>query len=64
MKRRKSYDFTKMLTGTAADGCQRYGLGLSTMKRVAADAGAKIYIGRRLLLDFRKIDAYLEQLSS
>jgi hypothetical protein len=50
-------------SGSLDEACTRYGLGQATMRRVAEDAGAVIRIGRRYLVNFTRVDLYLDSMS-
>lgn len=50
-------------TGKLEQGCMRYGLGKNTMRKVADDAGAVVRIGKCYLINFSKVDAYMDSLS-
>lgn len=47
-------------TGRIQEAMARYCLGRDTTKRIAAEAGAVIKIGKAWLCDFDKMDAYME----
>lgn len=50
-------------TGRINDACARYGVGIGTMRKIAEDAGAVVRIGRTYLINFTKVDAYMDMLS-
>lgn len=50
-------------TGRIEQACARYGLGRNTMRNVAEQAGAVIKIGKCYLIDFQKVDAYMDSLA-
>lgn len=50
-------------TGRIEQACERYGIGKSSMRQVAEDAGAVIRIGKSYLINFTKVDAYMDGLS-
>lgn len=50
-------------TGRLDQACIRYSIGQNTMRQVAEDAGAVIRIGKRYLINFTKVDAYMDGLS-
>lgn len=52
-----------MKTGSLDDGCARYALGRPTMRKVAEDAGAVVRIGRRYLVNFSKVDRYMDSIA-
>lgn len=47
--------------GRLADACKRYSLGENTMRQVARDAGAVVHVGRACLINFSKVDEYIEE---
>lgn len=49
-------------TGRIEQACQRYGVGRNTMRQIAEDANAVIRIGRNYLIDFPKVDEYMNAL--
>ena len=53
----------EMKAGKIDRACQRYNLGRNTMRRMAEEAGAVIRIGRIYLINFSKVDAYLDEIS-
>lgn len=53
----------EMKSGKIDRACQRYDLGRNTMRRIAEEAGAVIRIGRIYLINFSKVDAYLDEIS-
>lgn len=54
----------EMKTAGLEFGCQRYGVGRNTMRKVAEDAEAVIKIGRRWLFNVAKVDEYMDNLSA
>ncbi|MGN0357089.1 MAG: DUF6462 family protein [Blautia sp.] len=52
-----------MRTGKIEQACMRYGLGRNTMRKVADDAQAVIRIGKLYLINFSKVDAYMDSIS-
>ena len=50
-------------TGRIDQACQRYGVGRNTMRQIAENANAVIRIGRNYLIDFPKVDEYMDALS-
>ncbi len=51
-------------TGKLDQACQRYNLGRNYMRQVAEDAGAVIRVGKSLLINFDKVDAYMDAISN
>ena len=52
-----------MRTGRLEQACARYGLGRNTMRKVADDADAVIRIGKCYLINFSKVDDYMDSIS-
>ena len=52
------------LTITIEQAKERYNLGTSTINKIAADANAIIYIGRRKVFLVPKLDRYMEELAN
>lgn len=50
-------------TGRIEQACERYGIGKSSMRQVAEDAGAVIRVGKSYLINFTKVDAYMDSIS-
>lgn len=50
-------------TGRLEQACARYGLGKNTMRKVADEAGAVIKIGKCYLVNYSKIDEYMDAIS-
>lgn len=50
-------------SGRIEQACTRYGLGRNTMRKVAEEAGAEIKVGKCYLINFSKVDAYLDAIS-
>lgn len=51
-------------TGRIEQSCLRYGVGKNTMRKIAEDAQAVIRIGKTYLINYSKVDAYMDSLSS
>lgn len=49
-------------TGGIDEACARYGLGKASMRKVAEDAGAVIRIGKRYLINFARVDRYMDSI--
>lgn len=54
---------TEIRTGKLEQACMRYGLGRNTMRKVADEAGAVVRIGKCYLVNFSKVDAYMDRIS-
>lgn len=50
-------------TGKIEQACMRYGLGKNSMRKVAEEAEAVIRVGRSYLINFSKVDAFMDSLS-
>lgn len=50
-------------TGRLDQACQNYGVGRNTMRQIAKNANAVIRIGRTYLINFSKVDKYMDDLS-
>ena len=48
-------------SGRMPDACKRYGLGRTKMKEVAMAAGAEIKIDGTYLINYSKVDAYMDE---
>jgi len=46
-------------TGRLEEACCRYGIGKTTMRQIAKEAGAVIHIGRIFLVDYSVMDEYM-----
>jgi len=53
----------KQITMTADDFIELIGAGRHTANRIAEQAEAKIYIGRRVLININKVRQYLDGIS-
>lgn len=73
MKRRKGIKFMQKRivkndleinakTGRIEQACARYGVGRSTMRNIAKEAGAEVKIGKCYLINFSKVDAYMDNM--
>lgn len=64
-KRKKNYGGMAIdaVSGGIDEACMRYGLGKTTMRKVAEDANAIIRIDRRLLINYMKVDTYMNAIS-
>ena len=50
-------------TGRIEQACNRYGVGKNTMRMLAKEANAVVRIGRTYLINYAKVDAYVDSLS-
>ena len=50
-------------SGRIEQACARYGVGRSTMRNIAKEAGAEVKIGKCYLINFSKVDDYMDSLS-
>ena len=46
-------------TGRIDQACERYGVGRSTMRRIAEESGAVVRVGRTYLINYSKVDQYI-----
>ena len=58
-----SEELNSARTGGIEDACKRYGLGKTSMRCVAEEAHAVIRIGKRYLINYTKVDRYMDSLS-
>lgn len=63
MRKRIEDNSVEMKAGRINQACLRYNLGRDSMRKVAEDAGAIIRIGNCLLVNFSKVDTYLDSIS-
>ncbi len=54
----------EQFTITIGQAKERYNLGTSTINKIAADANAIVYIGRRKVFLVPKLDRYIEELAN
>ena len=50
-------------TGRIEQACARYGVGRNTMRNIAKEADAEVKIGKCYLINFSKVDDYMDSLS-
>lgn len=50
-------------TGRIEQACERYSIGHNAMRQVAEDARAVVRIGKSYLINFTKVDEYLDSIS-
>lgn len=50
-------------TGRIDQACARYGVGRNTMRQIAEQAGAVVRIGRNYLINFQKVDQFMDSIS-
>lgn len=62
MKKRQESS-TPPKCGRLPEACRRYGIGRTAMRTIAQKAGAEIKVGRSYLINFDKVDAYMDELS-
>lgn len=63
MRKKNLAEIAEARTGGLEEACARYGLGKASMRKVAEDAGAVIRIGKRYLVNFVKVDSYMNSIS-
>lgn len=54
---------TEIKTGRVPEAMKRYGLGRNAVRDAAVAAGAVIKLGRSYLINFDRMDAYMDSLS-
>lgn len=62
MKKIERYE-PEAKTGKLEQACLRYGLGKNSMRRVAEEAAAVIRVGKCYLINYTKVDAYMDSIS-
>ncbi len=50
-------------TGRIEQACARYGVGRNIMRKIAKEADAEVRIGKCYLINFSKVDDYMDSLS-
>ena len=50
-------------TGRIEQACARYSVGRNTMRQIAEQAGAVVRIGHIYLINFQKVDEFMDALS-
>lgn len=64
MRLREERDYNAcQKSGRINQACMRYGVGKTDMRNIAKEAGAEIKIGKCYLINFSKVDAYIDSLS-
>ena len=63
MRNKTHFPDQEVKTGGIDEACTRYCLGKATMRKVAESANAVIRIGKRYLINFEKVDRYLNSIS-
>lgn len=63
MQKRTETDI-EVKCGRINDAMRRYGVGSRAMRQLAKDAHAEIKLGKSYLIDFEKVDKYLDSLSA
>ena len=63
MRSKTTVSDKEIKTGGIDEACTRYGLGRASMRKVAEDANAVIRIGKRYLVNFEKVDLYMNSIS-
>ena len=53
----------QMKSAPIPEACQRYGVGRDTMRKIAEDANAIIRIGKCVLVNYTKVDTYMDAIS-
>lgn len=63
MKRRTDIEAVEQKCGRIDDAMRRYGVGRDTMRQLAKAAAAEIRIGRTYLVNYDRVDKYLDACS-
>lgn len=63
LRKKNVTETAEVKTGGIDEACVRYSLGKASMRKVAEDAGAVIRIGKRYLINFVKVDQYMNSIS-
>lgn len=50
-------------SGRIEQACLRYGVGKNTMRKIAEESGAIIRFGKSYLVNYAKVDAYMDAMS-
>ena len=61
--RKSDLTMPEIRTGRLEQACARYGLGKNSMRAVAEEAKAVIRIGKCYLINFSKVDSYMDNMS-
>lgn len=49
--------------GRIEQACARQGVGRTTMRNIAKEAGAEVKVGKCYLINFSKVDAFIDSIS-
>ena len=49
-------------TGRIDQACARYGIGRNAMRKLAEESGAVVRFGKSYLINFTKVDAYMDSM--
>lgn len=63
MNERKKTESDVVVTGRIEEAMKRYGLGRSSIRTLAKNAKAEIKFGRSYLINFKRVDEYLDSCS-
>lgn len=63
MNKKSNVLATEQKTGKIDQACARYGLGRNTMRKVAEESGAVVRFGKSYLINFTKVDDYMDSIS-
>ena len=63
MRNKDQISGKEIKTGSIEEACARYSLGKASMRKVAEAANAVIRIGKRYLVNFEKVDLYMNSIS-
>ncbi len=62
MRKKEKFE-PELKTGRIEQACARYGLGKNSMRTVAEEAKAVVRIGKCYLINFSKVDKYMDNMS-
>ena len=62
VREEKDYNICQK-SGRINQACMRYGVGKATMRNIAKEAGAEVKVGKCYLINFSKVDAFIDSLS-
>ena len=63
MKKRTDIEAVEQKYGRIEEAMKRYGLGRSSIRTLAKNAKAEIKFGRSYLINFKRVDEYLDSCS-
>lgn len=63
-KLRKNEDMQTVRLISVPDAAAYMGVGFNTARKVCGESGSILHIGKRVLVDLRALDAYLDSLTN